>query len=686
MNPHPFADLPATPAEHFRLYFFAAVSHLLGQVEQSFGSHQAALEQFPFLEGYCEELAPCGLEDLAPAEAAAWWREALTAWESSAAGHLPLRALREAALLDHDALTLLMSIGLIEEDARFGLLFEAMQATPGQHRPTLSLLSAWWREPTSCGKVRTYFRQLQALGLVQAVNPEAPRLEWALQVPGLVWDVLRGDAHETLAPWGHYLAPTRLNPLGDLILSEATQQTLARLPALLNAGEVQTLVIRGPHQNARRTILGAVAHALGRGLLILTGLGKADDERWRLVGPLATLLHALPAVVLDLTVGETADLPCLSGYDGPLGVVLGRQGGLSGKGIERALTLALEIPGVDARRLLWQRFAGPISGLEQISERYRLTSGNLRRAAGLAQSHAALAGRTAVTAGDVQQASRVLNRQALDTVAARVVTSGDWSNLAVGEETQRELANLESRCRHRERLPASVGPTLGTQLGAGVRALFSGPSGTGKTLAARLLASVLQMDLYRLDLSAVVSKYIGETEKSLNQVFSRAEELDVILLLDEGDSLLTQRTGVHTSNDRYANLETNYLLQRLEAFEGILIVTTNASDLIDSAFQRRMDVLVEFRPPEAAERWTVWQLHLPSAHAVDSELLNEVAQRCALTGGQIRNAVLHASLLALQDGGVVTSGYLEAAVRREYRKAGIVCPLRRFTTASWERG
>jgi SpoVK/Ycf46/Vps4 family AAA+-type ATPase len=184
------------------------------------------------------------------------------------------------------------------------------------------------------------------------------------------------------------------------------------------------------------------------------------------------------------------------------------------------------------------------------------------------------------------------------------------------------------------------------------------------------------MDLYRLDLSSVVNKYIGETEKSLNQIFARAEELDVILLLDEGDALLTQRTNVNSSNDRYANLETNFLLQRLETFEGVIVVTTNASERIDDAFQRRMDVVVDFRAPEPSERWQIWRLHLPEAHAVDTEALEEIAQRCALTGGQIRNAVLHASLLALDGGGRVTSNHLEAAVQREYRKAGAVCPLR----------
>jgi SpoVK/Ycf46/Vps4 family AAA+-type ATPase len=175
-----------------------------------------------------------------------------------------------------------------------------------------------------------------------------------------------------------------------------------------------------------------------------------------------------------------------------------------------------------------------------------------------------------------------------------------------------------------------------------------------------------------------VDKYLGETEKNLSAVFTRASELDAMLLVDEGDSLLTGRTDVRTSNDRYANLQTNHLLQLLESHDGVVVVTTNAGDRIDAAFARRLDVVVEFRPPDAALRWELWRLHLPSDHAVDPIALGEIASRCSLTGGQIRNAVLHAWLLALEDGADVIPGtrHVEAAVRREYRKIGAVCPLR----------
>jgi hypothetical protein len=678
MQKNPFKNLPPNAETHFKLYFYAAVHHLIEQCRHQCGSPQATFETFPFLRRYYDELAAYGLDRLSSSETSEWWANALRDWEEGVALHLPLRALKQDCGLGHEALLLLIGIGLVEEDARFGILFETLQGTPGQHRPTAGLLSGWWSSAGESADVRACLRRLQELSLTQVVNPEAPRIQWALEPPSMLWDVLRGEAHETLAPWARYYPPATLLNRDGLIIPESLRHSLKIIPQLLTSGEAQALIIRGPSRNGRRTLLGAVARESGRGILVLDGLNKTEDERWHLLGPLVTALNAMPVVRLDLAPGETVELPPLNGYRGPVGIVLGGQGGVGGPNVERAITLRLDIPDVELRRLHWQSCfeAEEVAELDLICERFRMTGGNIRRAARLAHSYARLDERRVVSPEDVRQASRALNRQALDTLAVHLDTSGDWSDLATSAETLRELHTLESRCCHRERLPATVGPALGRQLNAGVRALFSGPSGTGKTLAATLLASRLQMDIYRLDLSSIVNKYIGETEKSLNRIFSRAEELDVILLLDEGDALLTQRTNVQSSNDRYANLETNYLLQRLEAFEGILIVTTNASDRIDTAFQRRMDVVVNFRAPEAAERWAIWQLHLAETSLIDSQMLREIAMRCALTGGEIRNAVLHASVLALDEGSAVENKHLETAIRREYRKMGAVCPLR----------
>src|SRR5262249_11414528 len=573
-------------------------------------------------------------------------------------------------------LALLMTIGLVEEDARFGFMFEYLQGITNQPRPTQGLLHSWFGPEDV---VRSSIRRMQEIGLVQVTNVDVPRSGRALHVPTQLWDAIRGERPARLGNWARYRSPQELPQLNDLTLPAEVAQQAAALPPLFASGEIRTVIVRGPQHNGRRTLLAAMAAMIGRTVLEVNGLSKSDDERWKLVGPLSTLLHAMPVIVLEPGLGESVLLPEFDGFVGPVGLVLDKRGGVNGPPVERAFSMALNMPNVDTRRLHWGQSLEirEFAQLERITERFRLTSGNIRRAARLALSYAAVESRDNVTMADVQQASRALSRQTLETLARRVNIAGDWDQLAVSTQTLSELHNLESRCRHRERLHRWSSASLSADRNPGVRALFSGPSGTGKTLAAQLLAAELQMDLYRLDLSAVVNKYIGETEKNLDQLFARAEELDVILLLDEGDALLTQRTNVQTSNDRYANLETNYLLQRLESFEGILIVTTNAIDRIDSAFQRRMDVVVDFRPPDAAERWNIWQMHLPASHEVDSGLLTEIAGRCVMTGGQIRNAALHASVLALEEAGTMKSLHLEAAVHREYRKLGAVCPLRR---------
>lgn len=676
---NPFEGWPRTPATHFKLYFFAAASHLLHLLQESFGSPDGPAKQFPFLVGYANELATFEPAAANVKTAAEWWNKVLQTWEGASASHLPLRSLRESCDLNHDAMTLLFTIGLVEEDGRFGFLFETLSGKTGQQRPTVGLLASIAQSSHQDFDVRGMLRGFEECGLVKFANKDSPRSEWVVEVPSILWDVIRGETLPKAASWAQHLTLAELRTLEELVLPAPLRREVAALSPLIASSVVRSVIVRGPERNGRRTLLGALARHSKRGLLQIT-LADPNDERWHLVGPLATLLDAMPVAILSVEPGATQEVPSLVSYQGPIGFVLGKQGGLAGTDVEGAITVSIEIPDHLLRAEHWHDALPDKSTFDTsaICDRFRLTSGNIRRAASLASAAARLAGRTQITLEDVRQASRALNRQTLDSLATRVASSGDWGSLAVKPQTLNELRNLEIRCSQRERLQGSLGGMLGEQMNHGVRALFSGPSGTGKTLAARVLSSVLQKDLYRLDLSTVVNKYIGETEKNLSRVFARAEELDVVLLLDEGDALLTRRTDVNTANDRYANLETNYLLQRLETFEGILIVTTNAGDRIDRAFARRMDIVINFPTPDVQERWNIWQLHLPETHSVHYSLLEEVAQRCELTGGQIRNAILHASLMALNNGGTLSSAHLEAAVKREYQKSGAVCPLRHY--------
>lgn len=678
MQDNPFSDLQASPAEHFRLCFYGAVLNLIGNLTRSLGSFEEVFKRFPFLAGYSDEIAARGVAGLSVESAGGWWNDAIGAWEDETTAHFPLKALREGANLDRSAIELMIFAGLAEEDARFGDVFESLQVPPGR-RPTYSLLNSWQGSRSGQQETSSDLRQLIACGLLQVLNPEAPRGEWTLQVPAQLWDALRGDSQTIQAPWLRSVSQGESKDLSEFVCSETLRKQLEQIPPALASSGARVIIIRGPQRNGRRTAVRGIARALSLGVLEVSGLSKFDDERWKILGPLATALNAMPVVVLELAPGETVQLPSITAYDGPLALVLGRHGGVSGAWTERSVTLSIDVPDPGERLAHWAAGA-PAYRVEEIgtaAERYRMTSGNIRRAASIAGSYASVKRHESVEPSDIQQAIRSLNHEILDSFAERVDTNGDWSDLAVPPHTLEELRNLEARCRHRERLRSSVPPVPGMQLNTGVRALLTGPSGTGKSLAARLLAASLRMDLYRINLGTVVNKYIGETEKNLNTILSRAEELPVMLLLDEGDALLTQRTHVQTSNDRYANLETNFLLQRLESFEGIIVVTTNGGDRIDSAFTRRMDVVIDFRAPDSAERWAIWNMFLPGNHKVDEETISEIALRCSMTGAQIRNAVLHASLVALGNGGAVTSEYLEAAVRREYRKLGAACPLRR---------
>ena len=678
MRDNPFSDLETSPAVHFRLCFYGAVTRLVAHLTSVLGSFEKVFSEFPFLGGYSDEIAERGIGGLSIEEAGAVWDRRVQAWEEAAKVHLPIRALREVASVDTRTLELVMFIALGEEDSRFGDVFEALQNPPGRRRPTYGLLRSMEEAASGQQDRESGLRRFVEMGIVQVSNPESPRSEWILQIPPQLLDVLRGCEGKQLVSGIRYLPPDDLEDLSQLVIAEALKRKLKSIPDAMSTSEIGTVIVRGARRSGRRTAVRSVAKALSLGILEVDGFSGPGDERYRLIGPLSTALAAMPMVMLDLSPGETVTLPDPTAYNGPRAVVLGRQGGLSGTWTDRSVTLSIDTP--DARERFTHWTAGTpdrcIEDVETVAERYRMTGGNIRRAASVASACASAEQRTAISTSDVRIAIRSLNHESLDGLAEHVETTGDWTYLAVPPHTLDELHDLEARCRWRERLRNGVTPALGAHLNAGVRALFTGPSGTGKSLAARLLANSLEMDLYRINLGTVVNKYIGETEKNLDAVFSRAEELPVILLLDEGDALLTQRTHVQTSNDRYANLETNFLLQRLESFEGIIVVTTNAGDRIDSAFARRMDVVVDFRAPDGAERLAIWNMFLPASHNVSEDGLSEIAVRCSMTGAQIRNAVLDASLAALTNGGIVTDEYVEAAIRKEYRKLGAACPLR----------
>jgi hypothetical protein len=267
----------------------------------------------------------------------------------------------------------------------------------------------------------------------------------------------------------------------------------------------------------------------------------------------------------------------------------------------------------------------------------------------------------------IWNACRSQSRSLLEDMAQRIEPRASWDDLVLADNQMQILRSIVSQVRYRSQVYMRWGFASQSARGLGISALFAGESGTGKTMASEVLAGDLKLDLYRIDLSQVVSKYIGETEKNLRKIFDAAEGCGAILLFDEADALFGSRSEVRDSHDRYANIEVSYLLQRMESYQGLAILTTNMKSALDRAFLRRIRFVVQFPFPDAASRARIWRHIFPKETPL-SELDFERLARLNVAGGNIRNIALCAAFLAAEDGGAVGMRHILSAARAEYVK------------------
>jgi hypothetical protein len=269
----------------------------------------------------------------------------------------------------------------------------------------------------------------------------------------------------------------------------------------------------------------------------------------------------------------------------------------------------------------------------------------------------------------------------LDDLAQRIDPAAEWGDLVLPEAQYQILREIAMHVRQRSRVYEDWGFATKGLRGLGISVLFVGASGTGKTMAAEVLANELQLDLYRIDLSQVVSKYIGETEKNLRRVFDAAEDGGAILLFDEADALFGKRSEIKDSHDRYANIEVSYLLQRMEAYRGLAILTTNMRSALDTAFLRRIRFIVQFPFPDKAQRAEIWNRIFPSGTPTENIDVNKLS-RLNIAGGNIRNIALNAAFLAADAEESVRMTHLLRATRGEYSK--LEKPLTEAEIGGWE--
>jgi hypothetical protein len=434
----------------------------------------------------------------------------------------------------------------------------------------------------------------------------------------------------------------------------------------------------GPGSDARHAVVAALAGARDRPVVLDASLAPPDDDLRALAAAAAREarlsggpLVVGPADVLAERGGHAvrifADLPCR--------VVLHGSRAFDPSWARRIpLTVDLPLPGPAAAREAWREALGDQPGADAALDGlarfpFRLGHGQIVRAAaaGLASARAQ---RRVVTKDDLAAGVRAQNAAGLERLARRIHPAASWESLVLPERVVSTLRGLVGRTRLRDRVLDGWGLAEPTR-GRGVTALFTGDSGTGKTLSAEVVAGELGLDLYVIDLSRIVDKYIGETEKNLDRVFTQADGVNGLLLFDEADALFGKRSEVRDAHDRYANVEIAYLLQRMELFDGVAILTTNLRANVDEAFLRRLDLVVDFPMPETDDRRRLWGRHLRPGVPVASDVdLDFLAERFRISGGNIRNIVVTAAFRAAAEDRAVSMADLIHGTAVEYRKLG----------------
>jgi hypothetical protein len=440
----------------------------------------------------------------------------------------------------------------------------------------------------------------------------------------------------------------------------AAAQQLARA---LRANPGTRVAVNGASASTRLAVARAGVEASGADMLVvkLARLPSALEERRELLVSLERELILSGATLI----ADCADADGALLRDLPTSCVL------TGSGAA-ALSIDLVAEDTLGQRALWlQRLAADApeeSVTRELSEQFRLSHDDIAAVAKEWRLRAALGLHEAPGAEHfLRSRARALGRPRFEGLARVVIPRAAPDDLVLPAAQAEQLRSIEQHVRHRERVLSDWGFAAREARGHGVSALFHGPSGTGKTLAAEVLAARLRLDLVHVDLSQIVSKYIGETEKNLARIFDAAERGGVVLLFDEADALFGKRSEVKDSHDRYANIEVGYLLQRMEAFRGLAILTTNLRQSLDGAFLRRLRFVVSFPFPDLAQRAEIWRRVLPAAMPRQDLQIDALA-RLNVAGGNIRNIALHAAFMAASEGQAVSMRHMLRAARDECQR------------------
>jgi hypothetical protein len=583
-----------------------------------------------------------------------------------------LRSLARAFALDALDVELFLVALAPDLDPRFERLYGYLHDDVSRRRASVGLaleLALGSRRATdSTARARLGpLAPLVRTGLLLVEDADRPMLTRALRVPDrVIAHLLDDDAPDAL-----------LEPL----LATSVEVEIAEVEPLVRimAGGLSLAYLRERPGASGRSLAWTALATLGRPCvaLDLDRLSAADDPaaialaasreaRLRgaglVVGPVEALVERGPTAVRAF-----AELT------GPV-LLTGARAWDPAWSREPPLVIETPVPEVALRHDVWARALdgdapdGFDPAVATIA--YRLAPEQIDRAARAARSASGAAGRPMVV-DDVWAGARAQNAAGLERLARRLVPSVGWEDLVLPPVVEQQLRELTARARHRDLVVGEWSMGAKGSRGLGITALFAGDSGTGKTISAEVLAGDLGFDVYVIDLSTVVDKYIGETEKNLDRIFTEADRVNGILLFDEADALFGKRSEVKDARDRYANVEVAYLLQRMERFDGLAILTTNLRSNVDEAFVRRLDAIVDFPMPEEPDRLRLWRRNLPDRVPQEADLdLEFLAGRFRISGGNIRNICVTAAYLAAAADRAIAMADLIRGTEREYRKLG----------------
>ncbi len=479
---------------------------------------------------------------------------------------------------------------------------------------------------------------------------------------------------------------TRLPSAAEPLITPLHQ----RLADLIISDSPVVVALNGPDRAALREAASAAASLAGVTLLAARArdLPALPQERAVLAVLCARELHLTGGALLMEADGDASHLSALAAFIGELDspVMLTGDAPVTLHAARRVLQITVDRPTAGDQRLAWARALAAqglsVNGaVSRLSAHFQMSPARMRAAVDEAISSAEVGLDEHTLAERLWEACRRQAQTSMNELAQRIETRRTWDDLVLPAAQLDLLRAIVMHVEQRHTVYEDWGYGAAVR-GTGASVIFAGPSGTGKTLAAEIVANVLQLDLYRIDLSGIVSKYIGETEKNLRRIFNAAEQGGAILLFDEADALFGKRSEVRDSHDRYANIEVSYLLQQMEAYHGLAVLTTNMLDHFDRAFLRRVRFIVQFPFPSIEQRFAIWQRAFPSGAPTSRLDLAKLA-RLNVTGGHIHNIALNAAFLAAGAGEPIRMKHLLSAATSEYAK--LEKPLPDSLVADWVR-